>query len=204
MDSSRVSSARIDTRTDERTDGRTEREATCHRPRIFRCIASPFSAYLNDTIVLYERSDIEVGERKALCLASCLRACIPRPCSASPLPAFCLRSARSRSLRSSLFPSLSPLSSLSFALPPSSFAIPRSRSDFTQRNRRRVFSPLPDPFSSRFRRTSIQIQIRIANESERIRYSCKDGASSVRSGGEKVEEHGGPGMLEAKRSKQVI
>lgn len=116
MDSSRVSSARIDTRTDERTDGRTEREATCHRPRIFRCIASPFSAYLNDTIVLYERSDIEVGERKALCLASCLRACIPRPCSASPLPAFCLRSARSRSLRSSLFSSLSLLSLLFLSL----------------------------------------------------------------------------------------
>lgn len=148
MDSSRVSSARIDTRTDERTDGRTEREATCHRPRIFRCIASPFSAYLNDTIVLYERSDIEVGERKALCLASCLRACIPSPCSASPLPAFCLQSARSRSLRSSLF--LSPLSS--FALPPPSFAIPRSRSDFTQRDRARVSSPLPDPFSSRFQK----------------------------------------------------
>lgn len=41
--------------------GQTEkerREAACHRPRIFWCIASPFSAYLNDTIVLYERSDI--------------------------------------------------------------------------------------------------------------------------------------------------
>lgn len=200
MDSSRVSSARIDTRTDERTDGRTEREATCHRPRIFRCIASPFSAYLNDTIVLYERSDIEVGERKALCLASCLRACIPSPCSASPLPAFCLQSARSRSLRSSL--------SLSSLLFPSLFRLLPLRSlvrDQILRNGIVLESRLHFRihFLLVFRRTSTRDpRAWIANESERIRYSCKDGAS-VR-GGEKVEEHGGLGMLEAKRSKQVI
>lgn len=41
-----------------RTQAKEREEAACHRPRIFWCIASPFSAYLNDTIVLYQRSDI--------------------------------------------------------------------------------------------------------------------------------------------------
>lgn len=47
-----------------------EKKAACHRPRIFWCIASPFSAYLNDTIVLYERSDIGASRaREAWTLA---------------------------------------------------------------------------------------------------------------------------------------
>lgn len=56
-----------------RTQAKEREEAACHRPRIFWCIASPFSAYLNDTIVLYQRSDIgasRAGEWARLALSS--------------------------------------------------------------------------------------------------------------------------------------
>lgn len=66
-----ISSARIDGRMNRAT-GRG-----CHRPRISWCIASPFSAYLNDTIVLYERSDIGSFESERIaadvgCRSQCL------------------------------------------------------------------------------------------------------------------------------------
>lgn len=53
------------------TDRRTDRRAQAATARVSPGIASPFSAYLNDTIVLYERSDIALGEQNACCRCYC-------------------------------------------------------------------------------------------------------------------------------------
>lgn len=204
MDSSRVSSARIDTRTDEPTDGRTNgtrrrnpRGAGCHRPRIFRCIASPFSAYLNDTIVLYERSDIEVRERKALA-RSCHRELVFPGRVPRLLPFASYPFARSV-VRSIAIPRLSPsLSFLSF------FFSLFLHHPFTRWSKNlpdgRIFPTLPD-LARVVRTTKLLVSTArlYARVSTRLRARSVGQRRLWRRKGKRAWR-GGPGMFEAEKS----